>query len=59
LIAISEKAMAAASVSMWPAPENSASELAMIPTTTSTSMKPTISARAIASLPRSASGLTP
>ena len=57
-IATSASTSAPASVSMCAASESSASELARMPTTTSTAMKPTISASAILSLPRSASAET-
>ena len=59
LMATSEKPIAAASVSMCAASESSARELARIPVTTSAAMKARISARAIASLPRSAPALAP
>src|SRR4051794_22657757 len=54
--AMSARPIAAASVSMCAASESSASDEATMPTTTSTAMKPRISASAIRSLPRSASG---
>ena len=57
-IASSEKPIAAASVSMCPASESSASECAMMPVLTSTAMNATIRPSATASLPRSASART-
>jgi hypothetical protein len=57
-IATSEKPIAAASVSMWPASESSASEWATTPTPISTAMNARISVRASANRARSASART-
>ena len=58
-IATSASASAPASVSMCAASESSASELARMPTTTSTHMKPAIRTSAIASRRESASCVCP
>ncbi len=58
VIANSEKPIAAASVSMWPASESSASECATTPAATSAAMNARISPSAMLRRPRSASART-